>query len=613
MIWKNVSGRRGDPSRRLVATGPVWLALATVSVLASSSGCSKPPLEYPAKAPRAVTTLVLRQFTPDSGLTISGSVSSWKTESIGFEVPGRVQWVLEPGKNVLGRVVDADGTVLQEGTRLAAIDPSQYEAAVDAAAASLEAAQLDAEIIAKRISDSIPADIRSAEADLNLAQTQLDRVQRLRQSNAASRSEYDDAQNRLMTQRARLDNLRAVLSQTEVELKAAQARIKAAEEELHSAHRDLDHTVLHAAYPGQVSDVQVVPGSVVSAGSPVLTLQMTTPIKVSIEVSAEQSRELERRRQLPVTFTQPDGTPAERNAMVYSVAPSADPTTRTFSVTLLIMNEQYRGPLPDVPGGQRFARTQDVWPLQLNHVIGLPDDILVVETGSIHHDDQGAYVYVLDNARFGQRLPDVLEVRKQRIEAFEAQVPFLGNWEFQPVRFLDQQGRVVTDVDRQALIASTLEYPEGDRRNWDGRSVVIDAGPQWMLRPGDLVRASLTSLKPVRGYFVPLEAIYEQAERTFVFFVENGVASQREVIAEMPEELKAGALVRILPTSEGEFPEGSEIVVRGVHYLMDGEAVRIVDRQVPPAEDVTAVAAASRLGADAPRTASNRDAAEAQQ
>ncbi|MCC9600885.1 HlyD family efflux transporter periplasmic adaptor subunit [Stieleria sp. JC731] len=548
------------------------------------TGCSKRAPDIPPKAPRPVTVMKLQRVIPEKSFSVSGSVTSWKTEQIGFEVGGRVMWVLEPGKNIDGRTLDADGNVIQEGTPLAAIDPAQYEVAVDSAQASLEAAQLDAQVIAQRISDSIPADIRSSQADLKLAKSDYERMQQLRNSNAASQSEYEDAQNRLSTEQARLDRLESSKAQAEVELKAAEARVKAAKQTLRNAQRDLDNTVLYASYPGQISEVQVVPGSVVSAGSPVLTLQMINPIKVAIEVSAEQSRDLERRRQLSVSFVMPDGSPAERNAMVYSVSPSADPSTRTFSVSLLIMNEQYRSPLSEIPGGESFARTEDIWPLKLNKIIGAPESILVIEENSIESDDQGDYVWVATNARYGQRLKEVTTVEKHYVTVLNARIPFLGNWIFRPVLFQSSVNDQSLAIDRESLIIGALEYPMNDRSKWDGKSVVVDGGAHWMLRPGDLVNASLADGQPNEGYYVPVEAIYEESGRTYVFMVEDDHVKQSEIRTELPNHLNAGSLIQIHPLAGDDFPQGCQIVVKGVHFLMDGESINVITSELPSEE-----------------------------
>lgn len=588
--------------------GPIHMpAIALTAAAVMLFGCSKRQPELPAKAARPVTAMELREIVPENSLTVSGSVTSWKTEQIGFEVRGRVQWVLEPGRNIDGRTMDADGTVIQEGTPLAALDPTEYEVAVDSARATLEAAQLDAEIIAQRIRDSIPADIRSAEADLKLARSEFDRAEQLRKSNAASQSEYEDAQNRVATQEAGLDRLKASKSQAEVELKAAEARVKSAEQSLRDAERDLENTVLYASYPGQISEVQVVPGSVVSAGSPVLTLQMINPIKVAIEVSAAQSRDLERRRQVPVSFVTPDGSRTQRNAMVYNVDASADPATRTFSVSLLIMNEQYRAPLSHLDGGDTFARTQNIWPLKLNKIIGAPDNIMIVEENSIGRDAGGDYVWVVTNASFGKRLQEITTVRKHYLTVLDARIPFLGNWIFRPVVFGASPENDGAPIDRESLITGELEFPDDDPARWDGRSVVVDGGDHWMLRPGDLVSASLADNQPEKGYFVPVEAIYEDSDRTYIFIIDNGHARQTEVIAELPENLKTGSLIQIHPRDGGGFAQGTQIVVKGVHFLMDGESVNVISSELPDR-----MHAEVRLDPDGTDQVSAQDLVEAQ-
>ncbi|OYP34923.1 efflux RND transporter periplasmic adaptor subunit [Rhodopirellula sp. MGV] len=567
----------------IVAARRVAVGLA-LSIGVASTGCSRAKPDLPPKAARPVTVMELRRIVPESSFNVSGSVTSWKTEQIGFEVSGRVMWVLEPGKNIDGRTVDADGTVIREGTPLAAIDPAQYEVAVDSAQASLEAAELDSQVISTRIRDSIPADIRSAQADLILAKSDFERIDQLKRSNAASQSEYEDAQNRLSTEQARLDSLEASKSQAEVERKAADARVKAAKQTLRNAQRDLEHTVLYASYPGQISEVQVVPGSVVTAGSPVLTLQMINPIKVAIEVSAEQSRDLERRRQLTVSFMMPDGSRAERNAMVYNVSPSADPSTRTFSVSLLIMNEQYRPPVSRIPGGESYALTEDIWPLKLNKIIGAPENILVVEENSIEHDDQGDYVWVATNGKFGERLKEVTLVEKHYVSVLDARIPFLGNWVFRPVLFLSNTKDGGVKVDHDSLITGKLEFPDDDRTNWDGRSVVVDGGPHWMLRPGDLVTASLDDGEPEEGFYVPVEAIYEASDRTYVFVVDGDQVKKTEVIAEMPANLNSGSVFQIRPIGDQAFAEGTKIVLKGVHFLMDGEHINVITSELPSDE-----------------------------
>ncbi|MEZ6081517.1 MAG: HlyD family efflux transporter periplasmic adaptor subunit [Pirellulaceae bacterium] len=249
-----------------------------------------------AKAPRPVSVMTLIRSTPKSSYSASGIAKSWKTENIGFEVAGRVQWVLEPGENIDGRITDPDGNLVQPGTPLANIELDRYQIAVESAEANLEVARLAKEGIAIQLSDSIPAELDAAAADLKLAEIEFDRMEGLNRQNAISRSEYDQAKNRVQQGQAAIQSLLANEKRSKAELKSAESQIRKAEQTLKDARRDLANTTLYASYQGQISEVNVVPGSVVSAGSPVLTLQMTNPIKVEVELSAKQSRVMRRRR-----------------------------------------------------------------------------------------------------------------------------------------------------------------------------------------------------------------------------------------------------------------------------------------------------------------------------
>ena len=548
--------------------------LASVCLLALiSTGCEKKQVELPPKAPRPVTIMELKESTPESPYNVSGSVQSWKTERIGFEVAGRLQWVLEPGKNVQGQIRDSERNLLRQGTPLAKIDPARYEVAVESAQAALDVAILDREVIGIRINDSLPADIKSATADVKLAETEFERMEQLKQQNAVAQTEYDSAANQLQIQQARLSNLESSLKQATAEFKAAEARVKSAEQALRDAKRDLDNTVLYGSYQGQISAVEVVPGSVISLGSPVLTLQMMDPIKIEIEVSAEQSREIQKRRQVPVTFTLPDGTEKkDEKAMVYLIDPSADASTRTFTVTLLLINDQIRPPLPEHLQGLPVARTQDIWPLKISEIVGGAQNVLMVEEGAIEKDGDQSYVWLIKDVSFGETISDMVKVERRNVELGSIRLPFLGNWVFQQISFEDKS------IDKEGLLAGKLEFPDIKRSEWDGESLVVDSGEQWMLRPGDLVNVNLNPDQGQPGLFVPVQAIYEDLGSTYVFVVNGDVVKKTKVRAILPDKLDTDSLIRIEPIETSSLPPGSMIVLGGVHYLADGDQVRVVDQ-----------------------------------
>ena len=556
-------------------------------------GCSRSDDTLPTKPPRPVTTITLTQGVPVSQNIVSGSVKSWKTEDIGFEVAGRLLWVEEPGKNINGQLYSpidkpdsksveesatendptqidptlaTAGTLdrpMQKGTPLAQIDPTRYQIALESAQANLEVAKLKKKSIEIRLADSLPAEIASARSDLKLATSDFERIDGLYKQNAVSLAEFDQAQNLMQRQDAALKSLLASEKQSQAENLSTDAEIKRAAQAVKDAKRDLEKTILYGAYNGQISQVMVVPGSVVTAGSPVLTLQMTNPIKVDIELSAEQSRRLRHQRNLPVSFTQPDGSIRSQNAFVYSIDPSADPTTRTFTMTMLIINKLFRSQAESTS----VARTDKVWPIMLKELLGLDGGQNMVEETSILRDEQGPYIYAVTNAKFGEVFSGALQVTKQRLIENEKRVGFLNLFNFRSVSFVEP---IV--VDETSLYVGKLEI-DGDPSQWSGNEVVIDSGPQWMLRPGDLVKVDISGSAIARGFFLPIEAIYIDGENDYIFVAENDKARKIKVNRLPSENLDAASTVQI---ESSELKDGLEVIIGGVHSLTDGQSIRTI-------------------------------------
>ena len=569
------------------------IPLVAVGLL-TFEGCGSSTNSLPPKSPRPVTAMRLEQSAPPQSFVVSGVVSSWKTEEIGFEVGGRVEWVLEPGKYVGAPITAQDGTEINAGLALAQLDPASYEVAKEREQAALDVAKLNLEAAEIQLNQTIKADKASTQSDFELAETELNRMKQLEAQRAISAAELESAQNRFDIQQARLRAIEAQEGQAKVEKATAEANVRSAEQRLKDAKRNLRNTQLFASYRGQISEVHVVPGSVVSAGSPVLTLQMMDPIKIEFEVSAEQSRQIQRRLQVPVSFLKPDGSRGVENAIVHVVDPSADPSTRTFTVTLLMLNQQY---VPEsVNSGGAVARTEDIWPIDLNSVVGTPAGTKLFEENSIHEDENGKFVWVLDKTRRKQTLPEKLHVSKAYVNVSDAAIPFLGNWKFTIGTFVEP----LPEEDLR-LVTGKLNLPE-DPSTWDGKSAVFDSGSQWMLRPGDLVSMDLDTGKKQSGWFVPIQAIYEESGYKYLFVVRDGKAKRMEVMAELPDKLDLESVVEIKPLEGQNFGPDMEIVVGGVHFLKDGDAIRVTEKLPGVNEEFGPASASTSVEADKTNT-----------
>ena len=534
-----------------------------------------------AKRPRPVSTKVLRKQSPPSSALVAASVASWKTQEIGFEVSGRVEWVSEINAMIEGRLKTADGAILVDGSPVARIDPERYELSYEIAKADLQRAEQQVIATQIRIEKTIPAQLRAAEADRQVAAIEVDRNRRLVLTNAVSQSELDSYEAELATAVSQVEQLNAELRSVEADLVADKLGVEQAKQSLRDAERDLENCVLYSSFRGQIADTAVVPGSVVSSGAPVATIQMMDPIKIEFEVSANDSRLIGRKQDLPIVITRADGSSETRRALIYQIDPVADPATRTFTVTLLVLNEPVTDHTnlesPSTPVIERAWRTD------LNFLpIEAPSANYVV-VDSIEQDQQGYYVWRIDNFRQGEPIPDNrrFKVSKMRVRPIGPIIPFLSEFFFQPIELLDE-----TYVPDRDLVTGPLTFPYGSRENWDQETVFVDRSGRWLLRPGDLVMVDLSGSNAEQGIYVPMDAVSYSENKTFLFILEskNDTHKARRIEVNLidPSDAKNANSYRRVQSVDGQTLEGLSYIVEGVHYLVDGEQVRPITMEATP-------------------------------
>lgn len=160
------------------------------------------------------------------------------------------------------------------GDVLVRIDQRPLRAALDGAEARLALARQQAAALAAAVT-AARASQRQAEAALTDAELQTSRVLTLAGKGDATQAERDHATAQLKTAQATLAAARANVAQAEQQLGAPgeeNASVKAAEAAVRSAALDLEHTIITAPVAGVVGEVDVRPGAVVTAGTPLFPL-----------------------------------------------------------------------------------------------------------------------------------------------------------------------------------------------------------------------------------------------------------------------------------------------------------------------------------------------------
>ena len=251
-----------------------WVPLCTaVLVVMGLSACQK---QAPAQEPlRSVKVMTVGESGSGYDLAFSGEVRARVESSLGFRVGGKL--VSRPAE--LGQRVVA-------GQLLAQIDPEDYRATAEAAAAQLLAAR----------------------SNRDVAQADFKRYQDLHAQGFISVAELD---------------------RREAALKLAQAQFQQAQAQNTVQGNQSGYTRLLADGAGVVTSVDASPGQVVSAGQPVVRLALDGPRDVVFSVPENKLPFLKAGQLIDLETW--DSKQALQ-AKVRDVAGSADPVTRTFVV-----------------------------------------------------------------------------------------------------------------------------------------------------------------------------------------------------------------------------------------------------------------------------------------
>ena len=546
-----------------------------VSALAVCVGCSSDAPVEREKPPRPVSVLILKQMDPQRSIQLTGSVSSWKTELIGFQVGGRVESVLEPGADILGRTVDENGDVITQGTVIAELETDRYELALASAKAQKETAIARAKARQSELENVLPQQIKAAQASVTLTQQEFDRASQLFKREALSAAQLDQAKANLDTAQAELAQTKATEKVTQAELDSLNAQAKEAEENVRQAQKDLDDTKLVSPYHGQIAEVHEIPGGYVQAGERVVTVQMMDPMQVDVAVSAQTDARLNYNDVIDVYL--PDSkTPS--TAMVYEKDTMADAATRTFSVKLLVRNEQIEVGLPPDEQGKDTPRVRTIFRVTTQKADGNPPYFVAVK--ALYQDADGYFVWKIENRTLKDnktRNDSGIRLRKIRVTPGDKRMPFL---QVVTLRELADLG----DLDpAKDVVAGVICAPDGRRLTNDeivgiqDGDTVLYVRERWRLRPGDIVRVDLEGSTVEVGLYVPTDTILEKSGKTYVFAVESlGEADQvRQIEVDVFDDV--GTLRRIEAAGDATLEAGMKIVANGALFLTDGEKVTVVD------------------------------------
>lgn len=285
--------------------------LAAVYVL----GSKKNNVDVP--NPRAVETIVVQDQTLRPGGGLAGIVMPLREAKLGFQVGGRLQ----------GPMLE-EGTSVQEGMVLAALDPADYQVQAEAAGAVTEAARAGVE--------QARAVLEQAGAAKQKAQQDYNRAKSLFESGAVSRAQYDDAETQLLVVSAKYREAQAAYNDGQG---ASVADYQKARALANQSQLQLSHTELKAPFKGTILKKLAESGEMVSSGYPVYVIGELDQIKVEVTIAAGELKDWQAGD--PVKVTSPDLPGRNWQGAVSLIHPSVDQETGTFLMEVSVENPDH--------------------------------------------------------------------------------------------------------------------------------------------------------------------------------------------------------------------------------------------------------------------------------
>ncbi|MCE6963244.1 secretion protein HlyD [Enterobacter sp. MW07] len=277
------------------------------------------------------------QGQQDKGLTLYGNVDI-RTVDMSFRVGGR-----------LASLTVDEGDAITAGQTLGQLDKAPFENALLQAKAGVSVAQAQYDLMQAGYREEevaqAAAAVKQAQAAYDYAQKFYQRQQGLWGSRTISANDLENARSSRDQAQATLKSAQDKLSQYRTgnrpqDIAQAKASLEQAQAQLAQAELDLRDTTLTAPANGTLMTRAVEPGSMLNAGSTVLTLSLTRPVWVRAYIDEPNLGQMQPGREL-LLYT--DGRPDKPyHGKVGFVSPTAEFTPKTVETPDLRTDLVYR-------------------------------------------------------------------------------------------------------------------------------------------------------------------------------------------------------------------------------------------------------------------------------
>lgn len=303
----------------------LWLGLVVVCGCHQSAASNSKVTQVIAKKPIAADIVDVVETAWPTTVRTQGSLAADERAVIGAEVAGRVAETL----------VEL-GTVVHRDQPLARLEMSDFDLRIQQAEAFLaeacvavglgldeSSAQLDAELIPFVVVEK---------ALWDEAMDALERLRRLRKTNAVSQSEFDKQVALTRVTHARYESaLRSVEEKT--------ALIRSRRVELAQARQDKEDATIRAPFDGVIQQRHLAAGTFLQRGAAVVTMVRIDPLRFQGRVPERKAAAVRVGQTIQIHI---EGEPASIQAVVVRTSPSLDIASRSLQIEAEIPNPDGR-------------------------------------------------------------------------------------------------------------------------------------------------------------------------------------------------------------------------------------------------------------------------------
>lgn len=273
------------------------------------------------------------------------------TKELSGKVVAYQQAIVTPQvSGIIDRQLFREGSFVKQNQPLYQINTDSYTNVLAGSRATLDQS-LASINTAKASYNNALAVLETRQAELALAQTNLNRLKQLRGTDAISSQEYDQGVTQVRTAQAAVKNAQAQVNVAQANIEAAQAAARGAQQSVNSNQLTVSRTVVKAPISGITSRSNVNVGTLATAGSTqMVTVSQLNPIYVDISQSSAEMLALRQQfatgqlsspRTAQVQLKLADGSTYPMVGQLRFEEAKVDTTTGTVNLRAVFSNDNF--------------------------------------------------------------------------------------------------------------------------------------------------------------------------------------------------------------------------------------------------------------------------------